>query len=97
LHRKRGCSAYVHALLDIIHEDMLVVDQNGRKNMIELFMTFGEMHQRAVDNIDYIKSPELRERSLEARYMDGVHLNHKIVSILEARDEKRNRLNEVSG
>ncbi|EWG41674.1 CMGC protein kinase [Fusarium verticillioides 7600] len=97
LHRKRGCSAYVHALLNIIHQDMLAVDQSRRKSMAELFESFGEMHQRVLDNIDYIKTPELREISLEARYMDGVHLNNKIESILEARVEKRNRLNEASG
>ncbi|KAG7415186.1 Cyclin-dependent kinase-like 4 [Fusarium oxysporum f. sp. rapae] len=96
LHNKPGCSPYVHDLLDIIHEDMLVVDQNRRKSMVGLFDSVDEMHQRAIDSVDYIRAPEPREVIMEARYMDGVDLNHKIESILDAREEKRKQLNEAS-
>ncbi|KAK2676523.1 hypothetical protein RAB80_008709 [Fusarium oxysporum f. sp. vasinfectum] len=96
LHNKPGCSPYVHDLLDIIHEDMLVVDQNRRKSMAGLFDIVDEMHQRAINSVDYIRAPEPKEVIMEARYMDGVDLNHKIESILESREEKRKQLNEAS-
>lgn len=96
LHNKPGCSPYVHDLLDIIHEDMLVVDQNRRKSMAGLFDIVDEMHQRAINSVDYIRAPEPREVIMEARYMDGVDLNHNIESILESREEKRKQLNEAS-
>ncbi|SCV45768.1 uncharacterized protein FFB14_08850 [Fusarium fujikuroi] len=96
LHNKPVCSPYVRDLLKIIHEDMLVVDQHSRKRMAVLLDNVGEMHQRAVDNIDYIRAPEPSEVIMEARYMDGVRLNNKIESILENQEEKRKQLNEAS-
>lgn len=75
---------------------MLAVDQNRRKSMVGLFDIVDEMHQRAINSVDYIRAPEPREVIMEARYMDGVDLNHKIESILESREEKRKQLNEAS-
>lgn len=64
--------------------------------MAGLFDSIAKMHQRAMDSVDYIKAPEPREVIMEARYMDGVHLNDKIESILENQEEKRKQLNEAS-
>jgi hypothetical protein len=74
---------------------MLVIDKDRRKSMAELFDSVDKMHQRAVQNIDYIRESEPREVILEARYMTGVHLNNKIENILENREEKRKQVKET--
>ncbi|KAF2964221.1 hypothetical protein GQX73_g9348 [Xylaria multiplex] len=59
LHRRHNCTQFIHDILDLIQNDMLVINAANRIRSGELLYQLKRMHNQAVDDngTDYIRKP----------------------------------------
>ncbi|KAF4342407.1 CMGC kinase [Fusarium beomiforme] len=99
LHMNSGCSSYVHRLLKLVHEEMLVIDKKSRQSMAMLLQNIDEMHKRVKEDINYIKEPKpwnSKDAKLKSKSANGVHLSERLEKLLGEQEEKRRELEEES-